>query len=242
MIALAKKLKNLEVFVHVSTAYANCDRHHITETVYNSPIAPDKLLEAVEWMEEDLVKILTPDMHKLRPNTYTYTKAVAETVVLEAQKELPIVIVRPSIVGASWREPLPGWIDNYNGPTGLFIFIGKGIFTSMLGNSNATADIVPVEQPVNLMIASGWYRGSEKTKTTLVYNCTTGQINPLKWGVVVKNCKAALIKNPLENAFMYPHITLTNFTIIKQLVRIFKGVIPSYFMDLYYKLINKKPM
>ncbi len=50
MLELAKKMKKLQVFVHVSTAYANCDRQHISEVVYNPPVHPQKLLEAVDWM------------------------------------------------------------------------------------------------------------------------------------------------------------------------------------------------
>lgn len=242
MIALAKKLKHLEVFVHVSTAYANCDRQHISETVYNPPIQPEKLLEAVDWMEEDLVKLLTPKIVRFRPNTYTYTKAIAECLVLGVQKELPMTIVRPSIVGASWREPFPGWIDNYNGPTALFISCGKGVLKAMLGNRNAIADIIPVDQPVNMIIASGWFRGSNRTKQTIVYNCTTGQINPLRWGVVESCSALALIKNPFENVFMYPNPSFTNFKIVKQLRVFIEQLLPSYIMDLYLKLIHKKPM
>ena len=122
VISLAKKMGNLEVLIHVSTAYANCDRIHISEVVYNSPVQPEKLIEAVDWIEEDLVKLLTPKVIQLRPNTYTYTKAIAETLVVQECREfnLPCAIIRPSIVGASWREPFPGWIDNFNGPTALF--------------------------------------------------------------------------------------------------------------------------
>ena len=118
-LALYKKL--LKVLIHVSTAYANCDRMHISEVVYNSPVQPEKIIEAVDWIEEDLVKLLTPKVIQLRPNTYTYTKAIAETLVFQECKDLiPCAIIRPSIVGASWREPFPGWIDNFNGPTALF--------------------------------------------------------------------------------------------------------------------------
>ena len=57
-----------------------------------------------------------------RPNTYTFAKALAESQLNEEQHRhpLPIIIVRPSIIGAIWKEPLPGWIDNVNGPTGWF--------------------------------------------------------------------------------------------------------------------------
>ena len=129
--SIAKKVKKrnfktfiyeqIKVFIHVSTAYANCDRMHISEVVYNSPVQPDKIIEAVDWIEEDLVKLLTPKVIQLRPNTYTYTKAIAETLVFQECKDvIPCAIIRPSIVGASWREPFPGWIDNFNGPTALF--------------------------------------------------------------------------------------------------------------------------
>lgn len=29
---------------------------------------------------------------------------------------------------ASWKAPLPGWIENLNGPTGLLVGAGKGWF------------------------------------------------------------------------------------------------------------------
>lgn len=197
--------------VHVSTAYANCDRLHVSEVVYNPPVQPEKIIEAVDWIEEDLVKLLTPKVIKLRPNTYTYTKAIAEALVLQECKDLPCTIVRPSIVGASWKEPFPGWIDNFNGPTALFAAIGKGILRTMLGNSNSTADIIPVDIPVNLMIVSGWYTGSKRTKDLKVYNCTTGQINRLTWGMVERFCKEGLMKNPLENIFLVPNPHFTSY-------------------------------
>ncbi|XP_077866406.1 fatty acyl-CoA reductase 1-like, partial [Saccoglossus kowalevskii] len=44
-------------------------------------------------------------------------------VLAEEGAGLPVAIVRPSIVGASWKEPMPGWIDNFNGPSGVFIAV-----------------------------------------------------------------------------------------------------------------------
>lgn len=38
----------LQVFVHVSTAYANCDRPFIEEIVYPTPVEPQKLIDALE--------------------------------------------------------------------------------------------------------------------------------------------------------------------------------------------------
>lgn len=40
LILLAQQMKNLEVFMHVSTAYAYCNRKHIDEVVYPPPVDP----------------------------------------------------------------------------------------------------------------------------------------------------------------------------------------------------------
>lgn len=58
-------------------------------------------------MDDGIVQDITPRLIGDRPNTYTYTKALAEYVVQQEQDKLNIGIIRPSIVGASWQEPFP---------------------------------------------------------------------------------------------------------------------------------------
>ncbi len=242
MIDLAKKMKNLEAFVHVSTAYANCDRQHVSETVYNPPVQPEMIIEAVDWMEEDLVKLITPKVIQLRPNTYTYTKAIAENLIIEAEKSIPCVIVRPSIVGASWREPFSGWIDNYNGPTAIFVGVGKGAIRVMKGNRNAIADIIPVDIVINLLIASAWYKGANKTKDALVYNCTSGQINPLRWAIIEKCFLPICIKNPYDSVFLIPSAIMTSSSFVKNMRVYLLQILPAHLIDFYLKLTHKRPM
>lgn len=86
------------------------------------------------------------------PNTYTFTKSIAEQIVNDYKHRLPIVIVRPSIVTAAHREPYPGWIDNIQGITGIMMEIGKGSISSILGDKNVICDIIPVDFVVNSMI------------------------------------------------------------------------------------------
>jgi fatty acyl-CoA reductase len=65
------------------------------------------LLDASEWMDDQVFDVLTNKIISDRPNTYTFTKALAEYVVSQEGKDLPLAIIRPSIVGSSWREPIP---------------------------------------------------------------------------------------------------------------------------------------
>lgn len=75
--------------------------------IYPPPIQPSKLLDASEWMDDQVFDVLTQKIIQDRPNTYTFTKALAEYVVSQEAKDLPLAIIRPSIVGSSWREPIP---------------------------------------------------------------------------------------------------------------------------------------
>lgn len=48
MLALAHRMKHLEVFVHVSTAYSNCNRELIEEAIYAPPVDYRKLIDTLE--------------------------------------------------------------------------------------------------------------------------------------------------------------------------------------------------
>lgn len=56
-----------------------------------------------------------------------------------------------------WKEPLPGWTDNINGPTGLLIGAGKGVIRTMYCTSDRYADYLPVDIAVNALVVSVWH-------------------------------------------------------------------------------------
>ncbi|PZC70492.1 hypothetical protein B5X24_HaOG215875 [Helicoverpa armigera] len=127
---LAKEMRELCSLVHVSTSYANTNRDPIEEVLY-PPLADwRETLAICEKADEHTLKILTPKFLGELPNTYTFTKQLAEHVVNEYKGQLPIIIVRPSIVISSIDEPIPGWIESFNGPVGIFVACGKGTITA----------------------------------------------------------------------------------------------------------------
>ncbi|XP_061577174.1 fatty acyl-CoA reductase 1 isoform X1 [Cololabis saira] len=244
MLALAHRIRHLEIFIHISTAYAHCDRELIEEVVYPPPVDYRKLIDALDWMDDDLVSALTPKLIGERPNTYTFTKALAEYLLQQEAGDLNIAIVRPSIVGASWKEPFPGWIDNFNGPSGIFIAAGKGILRTMRASNDAVADLVPVDVVINATVAAAWYSGSQvpnRPKNILVYNCTTGGINPFRWGEVEYHVISTFKRNPLEQAFRRPNVNLTSNHLINQYWIAVSHKAPAFLYDLYLRLIGRDP-
>ncbi|MGH0176797.1 UNVERIFIED_CONTAM: hypothetical protein FKN15_075205 [Acipenser sinensis] len=241
LLALAHRMKHLEIFLHVSTAYANCNRKLIEEVVYPPPVDHKKLIDALEWMDDKLINEITPKLIGERPNTYTYTKALAEHVVQQECGNLNVVIIRPSIVGASWKEPFPGWIDNFNGPSGIFIAAGKGILRTMRASNNAVADLVPVDVVVNHTLAAAWYSGVHRPRNVLVYNCTTGGVNPFHWGEVEYHVISTFKRNPLEQAFRRPNVNLTSNHLIYQYWIAVSHKAPAFLYDLYLRITGRTP-
>lgn len=169
LVDFCKRLPNLISFVHVSTAYTNShlkENQIIEEKVYPMREKPEDLIQMAEIMDEKLMQTLKVQLVDQRPNTYTYTKALTEQLIIDEAADLPIAIVRPSIVVASWRKPIPGWVDNLNGPTGLILAIGKGLLRTMHVKHEVVADVVPVDVVVNTMIASGFYVAVSNNKLT----------------------------------------------------------------------------
>jgi len=196
-------------------------------------------MNTLDWMDDELVSKIAPTIVKEHPNTYTFTKQLAESVVYEARNELPITIVRPSIVVSTYSDPFPGWIDNTFGPTGLVIAYGKGYLKSILSNRDMVAGFVPVDYTVNLILSAGWYRGSNRVGELKVYNGSTGNTNPLYWGNFEENLYKSLIKYPYENSRasngVFTKSKLKNFLIV-----FFEQTLLAYLMDLYLKVTNQK--
>ena len=144
---MAKEMKNLVSFVHVSTCYVHC---HLQGEVIREEIYPPEdfnVRDVLDMCEHNLGKkhnclnvtykearvsitnnsIIsdvnseerTNEVIGERPNTYTFTKAITEQLINQERDNLPLSIVRPSIVTGSIKEPIPGWIDSLNGAGGI---------------------------------------------------------------------------------------------------------------------------
>lgn len=102
MIDLAMQCKHMEGFMYVSTAYSHCYNKHIMEVAYPSPASMkmvEDLISADLASPTGLTSAALSDILGEFPNTYTFTKAIAEGLVDDAGKQssFPCIIYRPSI-------------------------------------------------------------------------------------------------------------------------------------------------
>lgn len=228
--------------VHVSTAYSNCDRKIIEEIIYEQKLSAQQLIDASKWMSDEMIEKLLPNLLEDRPNTYTFTKAIAETLIVEECGQLPVAIVRPSIVTASWKDPCPGWIDNINNITGIFLAASKGVLRTVYAEPLAVIDIIPVDIVINLLIAVAWNTAIEQTNNILIYNCTSGSNNPITIEAISNLTFPLAVELPCSEHYRYPDLTLRNSRWLNNLYVVLDHYLPAYLFDLVRTFTGGKRM
>ncbi|KAI9015643.1 male sterility protein-domain-containing protein [Phycomyces nitens] len=182
---LADECKNMQAFIHMSLAYlnANLPDGNIQERVYPMELGdPEELLKEIVGLELQDIPKTTQRILGYYPNTYTFTKALTEHLILKrvdynrleevqgGKAQWPVAIVRATQVGGGAYEPLPGWVDGVTGANGAIVLIGNGIQVLQPDIGDIKADIVPVDYLARIVIGSAAYVQPPGTKFLLPYN------------------------------------------------------------------------
>ncbi|XP_026420856.1 alcohol-forming fatty acyl-CoA reductase-like isoform X2 [Papaver somniferum] len=174
----AEKCENLEMFLHVSTAFV-CIREMpgvkletpISQTFKETSKFLDIIEEEKKLVQQKLNELKAEQVSKKQettamiklgierantygwPNTYLFTKALGEiTIGRHLKKNLPVVILRPTAVTGTYREPFPGWIEGFKSLDPLVISVGRGKLPCFIGDHESSLDIIPGDMVVNAII------------------------------------------------------------------------------------------
>jgi fatty acyl-CoA reductase len=143
-LALARSCARPPVMVSVSTAYVGPHPPDgpLREILVPLPVDPRQTYEAILAGELRQEELLATTGH---PNTYTLTKCLAEHLLVAERGDVPLRIVRPSIISASRSLPVPGWIDSYAAFAGFVVLIGAGRLRALRAEPDTPLDIVPCD-------------------------------------------------------------------------------------------------
>jgi thioester reductase-like protein len=100
------------------------------------------------WVRQTLTDAGTRRADELGwPNTYTFTKSLAESLIhdfIAAHPQIRVAVVRPSIVESSLEKPFTGWNEGINTSASLSYLLGT-FFRQLPTNERKCLDIVPVD-------------------------------------------------------------------------------------------------
>ncbi|OMO68801.1 Male sterility, NAD-binding protein [Corchorus olitorius] len=75
------------------------------------------------------------------PNTYMFVKAMGEMIINSIREDVPVVIIRPSIVEGTYKEPFPGWIEGFKGMDPVALSNKQGKLTGLIGTLAGVLDV-----------------------------------------------------------------------------------------------------
>lgn len=134
----------------------------------------------VRWSRNRLVRAgMRRAKHLGWPNIYTFTKSLGESMLSRRGRDLPIAIVRPSIVESSTRSPFAGWNEGINTSGPLSYLLGTN-FRQLPTNERKCLDVIPVDMAcrgMTLIAAAVIAR-----KNARMYQLATSAINPVNMG------------------------------------------------------------
>ncbi|XP_062169841.1 fatty acyl-CoA reductase 3-like [Alnus glutinosa] len=220
VLGFARNCINLKVLLHVSTAYVCGEKKG---QILESPFQMEEALngtsrldikaekQVVEQYLNNLrgqgatVGAITSTMKDLGikraklygwPNTYVYTKAMGEMLLGRFRENLPLVIIRPTMVSSTYKEPFSGWIEGVRTIDGIVAAYGKGKLKCFLGHPAETIlDIIPADMVVNCMIVAMVAYANQSSE--IILHMGSSWRNPLKFSSFGNLIRQYFTKNPL---------------------------------------------
>ncbi|KAI4333221.1 hypothetical protein L6164_018057 [Bauhinia variegata] len=214
LLSFAKTYRKICLFLHISTAYVSGERQGIIketpfylgqtiarerETSDNQVSVPMLDIEAEIKLATDLMKSIneseaTQEMKILGDqrakihgwhNTYSFTKAMGEMLINSTRGDIPVVIMRPTIIESTYNEPFPGWIQGYKVLDPIILAYGKGQLPGFNADTKTVLDVVPVDMVVNAGIAAIAKHGTRRSYLN-VYHVASSVMNPISFGYAFK--------------------------------------------------------
>ncbi len=181
-----------------------------------------------EWVDSQMTEAGRSRATSLGwPDVYTYSKALGEQALVELRQNIPVTIVRPSIIESALAEPMPGWIRGFRMAEPLIVSFAKGELDTFPGYPEGVIDVIPVDMVAACIVAvsarvSGSASSREKesdaaptaaptqaapaaTPTPVeIFQIASGAVNPLRFKVLLDTTMRWFEQHPLYDSKGHP--------------------------------------
>ncbi len=153
VLAFAQSCSSLTRMVDISTAYVTPHPGEdvpVEEKLVELPFDADEVYAEIMAGRADEKALLAQTRHA---NTYTFTKCIAEALLARRRSDVPLTLLRPSVVSACRRYPFPGWIDSRAAYAAFISLLGAGHLRVIRVDPNAAADVVPCDDVADRILS-----------------------------------------------------------------------------------------
>jgi thioester reductase-like protein len=120
-------------------------KEHAAKDLHGPALEHQIRKNRIRWLRNYLIEAGTKRAKERGwPNTYTFTKSLAESLIATFGRDLPVAVVRPAIVETSLGKPFVGWNEGINTSASLSYLLGT-YFRQLPTNERKRLDIIPVD-------------------------------------------------------------------------------------------------
>ena len=169
------------------------------------PAGTPAVARATERLRDRWVKDRLIERGRVHANSmgfadiYSFTKAMAEHAVVELHGDIPLSIVRPSIIESALDEPFPGWLEGFRMAEPLILAFGRGILRDFSGLPDSVLDIIPADFVVNTVLAVAASPPADSKPR--VYHAASGSRNPLRFREMADSAGRYFARYPLRDRY-----------------------------------------
>ena len=150
------------------------------------------------WVKDQMVEAGRARAASLGwPDAYAYTKALGERALLQERQDVPVTIVRPSIIESALAEPRPGWIRGFRMAEPVIISYARGLLKEFPGVPEGTVDVIPVDLVVAAVIDAASRPNPAEPEIVQV---ASGSANPLRYRHLVDMVRTYFTEHPIYDA------------------------------------------
>ena len=155
------------------------EKEHAAKNLQGTALENQTRKNRFRWLRQELTRAGVRRADELGwPNTYTFTKSLAESLIrnyLDQNPDKAIAVVRPAIVESSIGSPFLGWNEGINTSASLSYLLGT-FFRQLPSNASKCLDLIPVD-----LVARGMTlitTALVARRHALVYHLATSVANP----------------------------------------------------------------
>ncbi|KAI3793823.1 hypothetical protein L1987_36446 [Smallanthus sonchifolius] len=198
----ADKCVNIKLLLHISTAYVSGEKPGV---IQETPYHLGKALNGAFGLDIKTEKKIIEE--RLKELSYD-DKATDKSITLAMkdlgierrndsralEREYAVVILRPTIITSTYKEPFPGWIEGIRTIDSLAVGYGKGQLSCFLGDPES----IPADMVVNAMMATMAAHANQPS-CEIIYHVGSSVSNPLKYKSIQKSGYDYFSRHPWIN-------------------------------------------
>ena len=170
------------------------------------------------------------------PNTYTFTKSMAERMLKKNSGNLKVTIIRPSIIISCYEEPLSGWTETLAAAGGITLTAALGLLRNIQVDVSQILDLVPCDTVSNLILAASAATSMKISPCIELYHSTSSHKNPCTITMYKKILLSWVRRYPFYKMVFEPKITTIADKKLWRVYRFFDEEVPTKALQMYAAL------